>query len=321
MVKEYFPVSHPDVCAMKRNTRNLLASIVFAIVMTFTWQFDRILALEAGFLSIFASLVIAQIHHWVNDKSSAHRYGFRIGVILIIGVFIYWQLIAVTAYVIAAESSMVASARLREIVVALHNWHQEHDAFPPVASYAADGKPLLSWRVHLLPYLGHQELYKQFRLNEPWDSPHNVSLLPKLPECYRLPQYGRQAPWGGTFYQLIVGPGAVFEIGKQATLPQIDARGRTSSTIILGIALEAVPWTKPADLVFEDKQTLALGKVMRHAPTPIAGLLLWRDYEPGSCRIAFADGSTRGASGKHLNELGPYIRWQGEAPSNLDIID
>jgi hypothetical protein len=39
--------------------------------------------------------------------------------------------------------------------------------FPPPHAVDANGQPLLSWRVLLLPYLDHQELYDEFRLNEP----------------------------------------------------------------------------------------------------------------------------------------------------------
>jgi hypothetical protein len=38
----------------------------------------------------------------------------------------------------------------------------------------------LSWRVKLLPYLEQDHLYRQFKLNEPWDSPHNQALLKEM---------------------------------------------------------------------------------------------------------------------------------------------
>ena len=60
---------------------------------------------------------------------------------------------------------------LRRLALALHNYHDVHKRFPTAASYDDQGKPLLSWRVHLLPFLGQHELYRQFRLDEPWDSP------------------------------------------------------------------------------------------------------------------------------------------------------
>jgi hypothetical protein len=293
--------------------------------MAVTGYYDLFLSLEAGILSIFGSLLISQVASSWKDKSGTGNHGIWGFTILLIGTLIYWQFVAISAYVVGAQSITVASSRLREIVVALHNWHGEHQAFPAVASYAADGKPLLSWRVHLLPYLGQNALFQQFRLDEPWDSPHNVLLLPKLPERYRMPQYGRQAQCGGTFYQLIVGPGAVFELDKQATFPQISARRRTDSTIILGVALEAVPWTKPADLLLEENRPLILGKVISNIPTPVGSFLFWWNDNPiksdRGCRIAFADGSIRSVSDKHLSELKPFILWRSETPNNIEIFD
>ncbi|HKB04137.1 MAG TPA: DUF1559 domain-containing protein, partial [Gemmataceae bacterium] len=48
------------------------------------------------------------------------------------------------------------------------------------------GKPLLSWRVELLPYMEQADLYKQFRRDEPWDSEHNLQLLAKMPDVFRV---------------------------------------------------------------------------------------------------------------------------------------
>ena len=51
------------------------------------------------------------------------------------------------------------------------------------------GKPLLSWRVHLLPFLEENELYEQFKLDEPWDSPHNIKLLDQMPADVQKRQF------------------------------------------------------------------------------------------------------------------------------------
>jgi RNA polymerase sigma factor (sigma-70 family) len=100
---------------------------------------------------------------------------------------------------------------LKHIALAFHNYVDVMGALPPSAIYSADGTtPLLSWRVALLPYLDEGELYKQFKLDQPWDSPHNKKLLAKMPAVFRVP--GLQARDATTtFYQVIVGNGCVFE--------------------------------------------------------------------------------------------------------------
>jgi hypothetical protein len=72
---------------------------------------------------------------------------------------------------------------LKQIGLALHNYHDVYKSFPPAAIYSKDGKPLLSWRVAMLPYLHTSQgnLLKKFRLDEPWDSEHNRALIARMP--------------------------------------------------------------------------------------------------------------------------------------------
>lgn len=74
---------------------------------------------------------------------------------------------------------------LKQILLAMHNYHDAHGRFPTDVT-DADGKPVLSWRVELLPYLEQDALYKQFKPTEPWDSEHNLALLAKMPEVFRV---------------------------------------------------------------------------------------------------------------------------------------
>jgi hypothetical protein len=112
-----------------------------------------------------------------------------------------------------------------------------------------DGKPLLSWRVHLLPYFGAQDLYQQFHLDEPWDSEHNKTLMEKIPDYFRDPR--SQAPAGYTTYVAPFG-------GKEdsATIWDLEEGGFQNVTDGLSNTLlfmtvpdsAAVPWTKPDDI-------------------------------------------------------------------------
>jgi hypothetical protein len=112
------------------------------------------------------------------------------------------------------------------------------------------GKALLSWRVALLPFLGGEELYRQFRLNESWDSPHNRQLLKRMP-----PVYGPAgAKPGSTHFQVFVGPNAGFE--KHRGLHFADIADGLSNTILIVNAGNAVPWTKPEDLTYDPDQPL-----------------------------------------------------------------
>ena len=49
-----------------------------------------------------------------------------------------------------------------------------HDFWPPAVLVGPDGKPWHSWRVLLLPYLGHRDLFEQYEFSQPWDSAKNL---------------------------------------------------------------------------------------------------------------------------------------------------
>jgi hypothetical protein len=137
---------------------------------------------------------------------------------------------------------------------------------------ARDRRALLSWRVLLLPYLGEQDLFRRFRLDEPWDGPHNKPLLSQMPDVYAAPGVTTREP-NSTFYRVFVGPHAAFE--KHQALDLVHFTDGTSNTLLIVEAASAVPWTKPEDLHFAEDE-----------PLPELGGLY-----PGIFNAATADGS------------------------------
>jgi hypothetical protein len=178
----------------------------------------------------------------------------------------------------AASGEAMHTNKLRQVAVAMHSFHDTHHCFPSHASYDRNGKPLLSWRVHLLPYLEEQHLYQQFHLDEPWDSAHNRALIPRMPQIYSPPPGARVVGEGKTVLMTPVGEETIFPDRTGGTQMQEIARG-TSNTILLVevTAPHAVIWTKPEDLNV-------------NATDPLKGL-----FEPGQreVRAVFADGSFR----------------------------
>jgi hypothetical protein len=122
--------------------------------------------------------------------------------------------------------------------------------------YGKDGKPLHSWRVLLLPYLDQEDLYQQFKLDQPWDSPHNIQLLPRIPPAY-CPPPGKIStlPAYHTICHVFVGPGTAFEGPRGLKVPD-DFPDGTSQTLSLVEAGEPVPWTKPQELPYAADQPL-----------------------------------------------------------------
>ena len=141
---------------------------------------------------------------------------------------------------------------LKQILLAVHSYSDANGAVPNNALDAKAKKPLLSWRVHLLPYLEEEQLYKQFKLNEAWDSDANKKLVEKMPTVF-APIRVKAKP-GETFYRGFTGEGAVFEAGARYGLAQIP--DGTSNTIGVVEAGEPCVWTKPDDLVLDPKTPL-----------------------------------------------------------------
>lgn len=143
---------------------------------------------------------------------------------------------------------------LKQIKLALEEYANHHGGLmPPPAITDRDGKPLLSWRVAILPYLGleGQSLHLQFHLDEPWDSPYNRAFQSQIPTVYVC---SSQARWthGQTFYQVLIGPGTFFE-GTKGVRPD-DVPDGPASTIAVVEGPRPVPWTKPEDISFGHDQ-------------------------------------------------------------------
>ena len=173
-----------------------------------------------------------------------------------------------------AASKMNSQNNLKQIALAMHNYHSIYNRFPPAAIADKNGKALLSWRVAILPYIEEHELYKQFKLDEPWDSETNKKLLPKMSRIF-LPPNAAHGSTTSTAYRVFTGKSAAFEDPAGPKLQ--DFSDGTSNTIIVVEAGETVPWTKPDDLEYDAAK-----------PLPKFG-----GYFKGGFNAAFADGSVR----------------------------
>jgi hypothetical protein len=151
-------------------------------------------------------------------------------------------------------ASIMSALKLKEISLGMHKYHTEHGRLPLAAGFADNGKPLLSWRVSLLPYIEQGNLYRQFKMNEAWDSPHNLKLLPNIPNTYSPVEENPPHEAFTTFYQVFVGKGTPFEGPNGLRLE--DVRSRLANTFLIVEAANAVPWTKPEDLPYDEAEPL-----------------------------------------------------------------
>jgi hypothetical protein len=186
------------------------------------------------------------------------------GVITLVIIGVMLILVRVSALEDTARGTATAAERLKSaekmktIALTMHEFVSQFGLFPPAAVISKDGKALLSWRVLILPYLGEDKLFREFKLDEPWDGPHNRKLLSRMPAVYAAPKKTKDP--STTVYQVFTGKDTVFEGPRGLRIADIS--DGTSNTIMLVEAVQAVPWTKPADLLYDAKKPLpALGGV------------------------------------------------------------
>lgn len=176
----------------------------------------------------------------------------------------------------AAIQSTTTKNNLRQIGIAMHNFHDAYGRFPNTAPQSPTGEKWLSWRVHLLPFLGEEDLYKQFNLEEPWDSPTNRPLAELMPEVFRSPEDNSLLP-GQTLFQTPVSAGTAFE-GEKGFPLRAFTDGTSNTVLVLEAApTRAVYWTQPIDFDFNPDQ-------------PLNGI---GGFGPDGFHAVFADGSVR----------------------------
>jgi prepilin-type processing-associated H-X9-DG protein len=194
---------------------------------------------------------------------------------------------------------------LKQIALAVHNYESSYDKLPGnICTKGGDEpKPLLSWRVAILPYMDEEELYKKFNLNEPWDSPNNKKLIPLIPKVYANPAFEDDTKGSVTIkttnVKIPAGKPALSAEGRtpylapafkkrgglHTMLPTFPGESRTfanisdgmSNTIMVLECPDSEIWTKPADLIIDPD-----GKLPK-----MGGVI------PKGFNVAFGDGSVR----------------------------
>ena len=198
-----------------------------------------------------------------------------------------------------AAARTQSANNLKQIALAVHVHEADKGTFPADITDKT-GKPLLSWRVAILPYIEQLALHQKFKLDEPWDSANNKPLAETVIKIYTAPR--GKSDTGYTFYQSFSGTGAV--MGGKA-LKFTDITDGTSNTFMVVEAGDAVPWSKPADVAFDAKK-----------PLPKLGGIFDGDFN-----VAFCDGSVRYVKKGVKDEiLKKYITIAGaELPGKNDL--
>ena len=166
------------------------------------------------------------------------------------------QTVKLMAKAIAADQiPLVRSntqAKLKRMLTAIDGYHAAKGFLPTYEPVMAGKKKSgLSWRVHILPFIGHGDLYNEFKLDEAWDSQHNRSLLNRMPDLY-LPEGATEADDGTlasfhTTYVAPIGEGTAFGREFQTRYAHvIDGMSNTVAIVELQ-PQHAIAWTSPEE--------------------------------------------------------------------------
>ena len=193
-------------------------------------------------------LMVAAVIIWMVNPQSNYSGLLGIGAaLLFVAALIAFSLPGVHNARSAARRSKCTS-HLKQLGLALQNYNDVYKCFPPVCTTDANGKPMHSWRVLILPFLEERSLYAKYDLNEPWDGPHNRLLAKQMPATFRCPEDATN-PAGVTDYVAIVGPETIWQPDHGTTFAEIKD-GSSNTIAVIEAAGLGVNWMEPRDLPF-----------------------------------------------------------------------
>jgi hypothetical protein len=193
------------------------------------------------------------------DRAPVFRPRFTVRRMM--GIVLAFSLVfALMASAMQAQSTARCSQcvnNLKQIALALHNYHSSYDCFPPAYTMDAQGKPLVSWRVLILPFMEQWPREEPgepppppppwSHMDEPWDSANNRKLAAAMPSYYACPNHSDRLDKKLTSYVLLTGRGTPFVGGETTSFSQLHGPS-SDAVVVVEVANVDIPWMAPRDL-------------------------------------------------------------------------
>ncbi len=174
---------------------------------------------------------------------------------------------------------IVCLNNLSQIAKALLLYHQEHGSLPPAYIADADGKPMHSWRVLILPYLERQDLYESYRFDEPWDGSNNRKLHAHSLNVFCCAKDGEPLRAPKTSYVVLTGPNALFQGARPPSLSPLSEQAR-QTLLVVEAPDSGIHWMEPRDITPQAYRTIVQAPLTWSRP---------RNHK-GRGNVAYADG-------------------------------
>lgn len=198
----------------------------------------------------------------------------------------------------------ICQRHLKELLFTFHN-ADDCRVVIPAHTEDSNGRRTHSWRVLSLRYsCGYGALYNEYRLDEPWDGPHNGELGTQMPSCYRCP-----ADWPGrkrdaTSYLAVVGPGTAW---GEATLHESNhfAKDAVGTAVLVEAAGSGIHWMEPRDMELDGASSATDAQ-------PSCGI---SSLHANGANVLFRDGSVRCIPRSTSPEIIQAMLTTGKAPT------
>ncbi|MDO5553178.1 MAG: DUF1559 domain-containing protein [Planctomycetia bacterium] len=189
---------------------------------------------------------------------------------------------------------VLGEANLHQIALGMNQYAEAYNTLPPAWTVDENGKPMHSWRVLILPYVGENELYEKIRLDEPWDSDYNKQFHSTVPFVLTTPhgtfrEMGEQIANGVTYYSVVTGPETLFPPGQTVSLS--DVKDGVSNTMLIVERRQSVPWMAP-----DNELTLDEVLVREQVEDPVTTTFVYpalSQMHEHCALVCMLDGSTR----------------------------
>jgi len=208
-------------------------------------------------------------------------------IVAILGIMVVCGGIMAALLLPAVQAAREAARRtscknnLKQIALAMHNYHDTYKTFPPAYFADEDGRPERSWRTSILPFLEQQPLYERYDFHESWDAPQNAFALNAVIPTFTCPSESN-APPTNTNYVALTGAGTIFEGARQSRFSDI-LDGTANTIMTVEIRASGISWSEPKDMDIEAFVAMFGPGGTGRASSP----------HPMGLNVAMADGAVR----------------------------